>query len=213
MKLKKKIVVMLSCLCSASQQLNKAEALNQDAFRATRRVGFTLVELLVVVLIIGILSAIAIPQYQKAVWKSRATQSLVLVKNLANAQEVYFLENGTYATKFSDLIFDFDVLPNKEQGASAVSSGDAFRHDDNITLIVNVYGNLFVLSRAIFKTGPYTGCGFVFHHRSTNNSLSPRTLYCAEAADKINKGDFCQKVMNASSFVTSEWNVRFFALS
>ena len=65
--------------------------------------AFTLIELLVVVLIIGILAAIAVPQYQKAVIKSRLVQSKLMTKALAEAEEVFFLANGKYATSFDDL--------------------------------------------------------------------------------------------------------------
>lgn len=56
--------------------------------------GFTLIEVLVVVLIIGILSAIALPQYTKAVAKSRATQGLVMLKSIASAYHTYYMANG-----------------------------------------------------------------------------------------------------------------------
>ena len=69
--------------------------------------GFTLLELLVVVLIIGILAGIALPQYQKAVAKTELTRVISYVKPIAEAQERYFLTNGKYSNSFSDL--DVDV--------------------------------------------------------------------------------------------------------
>ncbi len=67
------------------------------------RKAFTLIELLVVVLIIGILAAVALPQYRKAVEKSRAAQAFVLLKTLKQAQEAYELENGKRSTKLEEL--------------------------------------------------------------------------------------------------------------
>ena len=58
--------------------------------------AFTLIELLVVVLIIGILAAVAVPQYQKAVWKSRISETLPILKALGNAEQIYRLANGEY---------------------------------------------------------------------------------------------------------------------
>ena len=55
--------------------------------------GFTLIELLVVVLIIGILASIALPQYQKAVLKSRMAEVAIRVKAMEQAIDLYVLEN------------------------------------------------------------------------------------------------------------------------
>ena len=61
--------------------------------------AFTLIELLVVVLIIGILAAVALPQYQKAVWKARVSEVLINTKTFMDATDAYLLENDGFPTQ------------------------------------------------------------------------------------------------------------------
>ncbi len=68
--------------------------------------GFTLIELLVVVIIIAVLAAVAVPQYKKAVLKSRFSTVMPLAKSLASANEVYYLGNGYYAQNPTELDVD-----------------------------------------------------------------------------------------------------------
>ncbi|WP_428062011.1 type IV pilin protein [Candidatus Avelusimicrobium fimicolum] len=71
------------------------------------RRGFTLIELLVVVLIIGILASVALPQYTKAVAKSRYSQLITAGKSLKDAMEVYYMANGDYPQYWGDLDIEF----------------------------------------------------------------------------------------------------------
>ncbi len=68
-----------------------------------KNIGFTLIELLIAVVIVGLLSAIAIPSYNEYVLKSRRTEAQALLLEMAGKQVRFHSENNTYASAVGDL--------------------------------------------------------------------------------------------------------------
>jgi len=73
--------------------------------------GFTLIELLVVVLIIGILTAVAVPRYKMTVDKNKITGMIPLLRRIADANEIFYLENGFYDTTGTQINIDIPCTP------------------------------------------------------------------------------------------------------
>ena len=65
--------------------------------------GFTLIELMVVVAIIGLLAAIAIPSYQNSTRRANRADAQITLSRISTLQERYFFRTNQYTGDFNDL--------------------------------------------------------------------------------------------------------------
>jgi len=109
-----------------------------------QRKGFTLVELMVVVIIVGILASVAIPLYRTNVKKAMATEGSSLLGSVLTSERVYKAENATFSDTNADLSVDatgnkyftsYTLSDVSATGFTAETSGTGAAADVTVTLV------------------------------------------------------------------------------
>lgn len=92
--------------------------------------GFSLIELLIVVAIIGIISTIAVPQLMDAIDRARQRRTMADMRNIATANGTYRVDEGVYASTLADLVPAYmQVVPANDGWGNAFEysvSGGSF---------------------------------------------------------------------------------------
>ncbi len=85
--------------------------------------GFSLIELMIAVAIMGILAAVIYPSYTEFVTKGGRADGLAAVMRVANLQEQFYLDNRQYATDMTQLGLDADPFVTDNGLYSVDSTG------------------------------------------------------------------------------------------
>ena len=81
---------------------------NNLSSKSHSNTGFTLIELIIVMAIVGVILSLALPSYNQSLYKARRAEAKTLLLDLANRQEQLMLDSSTYTTDLAQLGYSED---------------------------------------------------------------------------------------------------------
>ena len=91
--------------------------MNKSYGYKNRQTGFTLVELMIVVVVIAILASVAVPSYTGYVTDARRQGAAQELLTIASRQEQHFMDNKAYATSLTQLGYSAQPIGTDDNGA------------------------------------------------------------------------------------------------
>jgi len=110
-----------------------------------RRRGFTLIELAITLVIVGVLASLAVYTYTKLANKARFTQAKTALKHLQKTETVYFTENDRYTDNV--VLIDFDPVKYNFYEISITLFDNATRYIGSAQGIGVMTGDLWTITR------------------------------------------------------------------
>ena len=150
--------------------------------RATRgQKGFTLVELAIVIVIIGVLASFGVPRFRDAVERSKAGESLNYLSAVRAAQERYHAREGTYASDIPDL--DVSIPAPKYFSVGTIAAGSTDDIESSWTLTLTRVGASAGYGA---YTVAFTELGFDADNSTLNDlpQINPISTQAAEAPEE-----------------------------
>ena len=113
--------------------------------RSGARGGFTLIEIAIILMIIGILAVLAINSYRMMVNKARMTQAKIALNHLAKTETIYFSDHDRYTDNVS--LLDFDPVKYNYYEISVVLDNDARNYTGTATGVGVMAGDLWYVTK------------------------------------------------------------------